>query len=91
MKKIILTQENLENTNGEGGVEIHIPGAIGNPTDTNNCPIFIEKYEGEIRVCIWNGEEDPTIIPIKMKEPQNIMGKWAKSKMDAGCKVEEES
>jgi len=68
MKKYALTIKELENTNGEGGVEIHIPSAIGDPTDTNNCPIFIEKYEGEVRVCIWNGEEDPTIIPIKMKK-----------------------
>lgn len=67
MKRITLTHEELENTNGGGGVEIHIPGTKANPTDKEPCPIYIEKYEDEIRVCIWNGNEDPEVITLKQE------------------------
>jgi hypothetical protein len=41
------------------GVEIVIPGTIGNPAD----PI----YEGKILVHIWNGDQDPVTTELKTK------------------------
>ena len=68
MIQIHITEHELENTNGSGGLEIIIPGTIGNPQETLACPVFIEKYEGKIRVVVWNGDQDPTIIPLKTGE-----------------------
>jgi cadmium resistance protein CadD (predicted permease) len=51
------------------GVEIVIPGTIGNPADPIdvNCPIYIELYEGKILVHIWNGDQDPVTTELKTK------------------------
>lgn len=70
MKKIIVTHEELES----GGLQIHIPGVVGNPADMESIPIFIEKYEGDIRVIIWNGKEDPSIIVLEME--RLTIGDW---------------
>lgn len=62
--KITVTEKELDNQLGNGGLEICIPGTAGNPQDKESCPIFIEKYDGNIRVVIWNGTEDPQIIQL---------------------------
>ena len=51
------------------GVEIIIPGTLANPADPvdTNCPIYIELYEGHILVHIWNGDQDPNTIELKVK------------------------
>ena len=67
MITISVTEKELNNDNGNGGVEIHIPGTSANPTDVSKCPIFIEQYKGQIRVAIWNGSEKPQIIPLNFK------------------------
>jgi len=48
-----------------GGLEISIPEALGNPTSTDT--IFIESYEGELRIHVWNGDEDPQTITLKKR------------------------
>ena len=68
MIQIHVTDTELENSKGSGGVEIIIPGTAANPQEETSCPVFIEKYEGVIRVIVWNGEQDPTIIPLTMKK-----------------------
>ena len=60
-----LTDRELENTQGSGGIEIHIEGVEGSPVADET--LFIEKYEGKTRVVIWNGEQNPTIIELKPK------------------------
>lgn len=70
MIQITATTKELDNTNGGGGLEIIIPGAMGNPTETIDCPVFIEEYKGQLRVVIWDGNEEPTIIPIKNYTPK---------------------
>lgn len=64
-KQLEISLEDLNNDNGSGGLEIIIPGVIGNPQDANNSPIFIEYYKGELRIAIWDNTQDPQIIPIK--------------------------
>jgi hypothetical protein len=63
-KQILITPEELDNNGGEGGLEIIIPGTKTSPEDdpTNPCPVFIEYYEGKIRVHIWTGNSDPQTI-----------------------------
>jgi hypothetical protein len=50
-------------------LEVIIPGAEGNPEETLDCPIFVEYYNKELRVVIWDGNSDPQIIPIKNFNP----------------------
>lgn len=68
--QVHVAQKDLDNNNGDGGLEIYIEGVVGSPADdpANPCPIFIESYKGDIRVLVWNGEEDPQIIVLK-KQP----------------------
>jgi len=61
---ITLTEKELNNDKGNGGLEIHIPGTAANPTDVSRCPVFIEKFKGQYRVVIWNGDENPLIVPL---------------------------
>jgi hypothetical protein len=61
-----LTKKELDNNSGSGGLEIYIPSVIASPTDApdKKCPIFIEYYEGQIHVRVWDGKEDPTTITL---------------------------
>lgn len=67
--QITITAKELNNDNGDGGLEVIIPGAEGNPEETIDCPIFVEYYNKELRVVIWDGNSDPQIIPIKNFKP----------------------
>jgi hypothetical protein len=43
------------------GLEIHIPGVLGNPADAGlTCPIYIEYHNGRVQVHVWDGKQDPT-------------------------------
>ena len=57
----------------KGGLEILIPGVLGDPTYAGKgnmqCPIFIEEYNGKIQIHIWDGKQDPqTIVLTNTKE-----------------------
>jgi hypothetical protein len=52
----------LVNEVGGRGLEIHVPGFLGNPEAPEDGQIFIEVYEGKLRVHVWNGESDPTTV-----------------------------
>jgi hypothetical protein len=43
------------------GIEIAVKGFKSNPTDGTESPaqVFIEVYEGRLRVHVWSGKEDP--------------------------------
>jgi hypothetical protein len=64
--KITPTRKELNNNKGGGGLEICIPDVKGDPTDANAvpCSIFIEEYEGDVWVRIWDGEQDPQSIKL---------------------------
>ncbi len=50
---------------GPQGLEIGVTGFRSNPADHKNFPsqVYIEVYDGKLRVCIWNGNsEDPDAI-----------------------------
>ena len=64
MKQITISLEELTNDNGDGGLEIIIPGSIGGREAHDDCPIFIEYYEGKIHVRIWDLTEEPIDIPL---------------------------
>ena len=66
---ISVTLKDLDNNQGSGGLEITIPGTLGDPTADSKKPIlvFIEYYEGKLRVLIWNGDPDPEVYDIKMR------------------------
>lgn len=66
MMAITVTERELDNNNGSGGLEITIPEVDGSPEGVS-IPVFIESYKGEIRVIVWNGESDPHIITLKRK------------------------
>jgi hypothetical protein len=61
-----LTKENLDNHDGNGGLEISIPGLQELPGSIygKECPIFIEYYEGKVLIHVWDGKEDPTTITL---------------------------
>ena len=67
MVQVHVTQKDLDNNNGGGGLEIYIEGVIGNTADVDPCPVFIENYKGEVRICIWNDTVDPQVIVLKKK------------------------
>jgi hypothetical protein len=72
MKQITVTAQELNNDEGNGGLEVIIPGAEGNPEEEFDCPLFVEYYKGKLRVVIWDGSSEPQIIPIKHFKPKNV-------------------
>jgi hypothetical protein len=47
------------------GLEIGVIRFQSSPADSKNFPsqVYIEIYEGKLRVCVWNGSsEDPAAI-----------------------------
>jgi len=59
----------LNNDDGSGGMEIAILEAEGDPTGDlkNPIPVFIEYYHGQLRIAVWNGNQDPEIHEIKLR------------------------
>jgi hypothetical protein len=59
----------LDNNNGSGGLEIAILEAEGDPTgdSKNPIPVFIEYYKGQLRLVVWNGNQDPEVPEIKLR------------------------
>jgi hypothetical protein len=71
VKSIKVTLKELDNNEGSGGLEIYIPGTVGDPSaddPKNALPIFIEYYKGELRLLLWNGDSDPEIYKIGLKK-----------------------
>lgn len=68
--KVTVTEKELDNQNGHGGLEICIPGLEGNPQDPEGGVIFVEKYDGNIRLVVWNGEQDPQITQLIPAKPR---------------------
>ena len=47
------------------GLEIGVIGFKSSPAEDQTCPtqVYVEIYEGKLRVCVWNGSsEDPVAI-----------------------------
>jgi hypothetical protein len=65
--KLELVTKNLDNNAGGGGLEILVPGFKGNPECPDEAQIFIEYYEGKLRVHVWNGDPDPTTVELEEK------------------------
>jgi len=49
------------------GLEIHIKGYEGSPEmiDEANAQIFIESYEGKVRIHVWNDTVEPVTFELK--------------------------
>lgn len=63
--RALISQKEIQYGVGEG-VEIKIEGCIGDTQEeAPGTVIFIEKYEGDVRVLVWNDSGDPQIIVIK--------------------------
>ena len=62
-----LLPKNLDNNKGGGGLEIRVPGFKGNPECPDEAQIFIEYYEGKLRVHVWNGEADPNTVELEQE------------------------
>lgn len=88
MISLHVTQKELENTQGSGGVEIHIEGIVGNPEDGSSIPIFIEKYEGKVRVIVWNGNDEPIIHNLVPASPPQEPSKPTTSHRCPECKTD---
>lgn len=69
VKAIKVTLKELDNNEGNGGLEINIPGTLGDPSadPKNPIPLFIEYYKGELRLLLWNGDTDPEVYKIDLK------------------------
>lgn len=53
------------------GLSISVVGYTGNPTSVDEDPsqIYLEVDEkGRLKLYVWNGSEDPTVIEFKKKE-----------------------
>lgn len=60
--QIILTKDDINNEQGGSGLEIKIEGIIGDSSEASpGTAVFIERYKGEVRVVIWNGEQDRSL------------------------------
>lgn len=59
MIQLKLENKELDNNHGGGGVEIRVPGLKGNPVCPEEGQIFLEIYQGKMRVLVWNGSEEP--------------------------------
>ena len=62
--KMTISKEQLDNNAGGGGLEIRVPGFNGNPACPAEGQIFIEVYDGKLRVHAWNDTQDPETIEI---------------------------
>jgi len=62
--EIKIDRKRISYEGGNVGLEIRIPGVLGNPTDPEGmpCPIYIEEIDGKIQIHIWDGEQDPQTI-----------------------------
>lgn len=63
-----LSDSEINNNNGGKGLEIYIPGYKNNPQCPDDAQIFIEYYDGEIQIHVWNGEEDAQTIVINKQD-----------------------
>ena len=60
-----ITKEEIDNNEGGGGLEIRVPGFKANPECPDDGQIFIEYYEGKVRVHVWNGDQNPITTEIE--------------------------
>lgn len=65
MLSLKFTKEQLDNNKGGSGLDIRVPGFVCNPAAPDDPQIFIEYYEGQLRVCVWNGKQDPEVITLE--------------------------
>lgn len=40
------------------GIEVEVPGFQGNPTEGKPTQVFIEVYEGNLQVHVWDGKSE---------------------------------
>ena len=67
-RQIELSMKDVDNNKGGGGFSIKIPGFKANPACPDDGQVFIEFYDGKLRVHVWNGDQDPTSIIIDKEE-----------------------
>ena len=54
--KLLLNRKELDNSNGDGGLEITIEGYVGDPQQKSpGTAIFLEYYEGKLLAHVWDG------------------------------------
>jgi len=54
--KLLLNRKELDNTNGDGGLEITIEGYVGDTQQKfPGCAIFLEYYESKLLGHVWDG------------------------------------
>ena len=60
MPRIVIDPKEIDHQAGRTGIEIEVKGYKGDMTDANPSQVFIEVYEGQLKVHVWNGtDEDP--------------------------------
>lgn len=59
---ISLKPDTLVNDRGGHGFTITIPGFEGNPQMKDPEQIFIEIIDGQLKIHVWHGLEDPTTL-----------------------------
>ena len=65
--RMTISRGQLDNNEGGGGLEIKVPGFKNNPAAPDDGQIFIEFYEGKLRVVVWKGKEEPEIIEVEVE------------------------
>ena len=69
MKKLILSPHSLDNNEGGGGLEIEVLGYKGDIEGDHQTNVFLEIYEGKLRVHVWNGNQDPITTECSPSKP----------------------
>lgn len=89
-KKVRVTLEELKNDEGGCGLEIYIPGTKANLYEKEACPIFVEYYDGKLRVLIWDETTEPQVITLKIKPEYEAVMNAAPDKLPLLMDVKDE-
>jgi len=64
-KTIIFSKDLLYNDDGMGGLEIKIPGFIGNPSNPKTGQIYMEYTDNTLVIRVWNNKTKATTFKFK--------------------------
>ena len=64
-KTFILNKDILDNSDGESGFEIKIPGFIGDPSNSKRGQVLLEYSNDTLTIKVWNNKTKPTTFILK--------------------------
>ncbi len=68
--RLVIPEDAITTNKGANGLEIYIPGYRQAP-DGEGTQIYLEIYNGHLRVYVWDGGDDPAaVVTIERKAKQ---------------------